>query len=185
MAVVTPQLASGQGRLMQRQRVQAPSRTTRLPPGILGNQGMSPGVVVGVDGIAPPGIVRNVYQRAQGDMAAVDVVRVDAMLCARQQARACRDFATADRIRAELRTIGVEVDDRSNTWRGGGDASDGGHRGDSMGGDRGTGMGMDVGMGVGQISQEQLFRQHTRQQVSEQQVSERASDLQSYLCRLR
>jgi cysteinyl-tRNA synthetase len=41
------------------------------------------------------------------------------LIARREQARAARDFATADRLREELQTLGVEVTDTraGPTWR--------------------------------------------------------------------
>jgi hypothetical protein len=57
------------------------------------------------------------YTREPGDTALVDVKRVDAMLMERVDAKRTRDFDTADRIRDELREMGVEIYDRERTWR--------------------------------------------------------------------
>tara|TARA_B100000524_G_scaffold344376_1_gene241577 strand:- start:365 stop:925 length:561 start_codon:yes stop_codon:yes gene_type:complete len=67
-----------------------------------------------------------------------DEERVNRMLAERLQARITRDFRTADGLRNELRSMGVEVDDKVKTWevRGGG----GGYR-DGGGGSRGGGGG--------------------------------------------
>jgi cysteinyl-tRNA synthetase len=45
--------------------------------------------------------------------------RIDALLAERQQARASRDFATADRIREELDSEGLEIIDTpdGSRWR--------------------------------------------------------------------
>ena len=50
----------------------------------------------------------------------VDEPRVNAMLAERMQAKMARDFGTADRLRDELRSMGIEVFDRERTWKAGG-----------------------------------------------------------------
>lgn len=42
---------------------------------------------------------------------------VEAVLTQREAARAAGDYATADRLRATLRRIGVEVHDDARLWR--------------------------------------------------------------------
>ncbi|CAK0814756.1 unnamed protein product [Prorocentrum cordatum] len=48
----------------------------------------------------------------------VDVDRIQRLVDERQQYRRDRDFSTADRMRDELRDMGVQVSDDSLTWRG-------------------------------------------------------------------
>jgi 5'-3' exonuclease len=57
------------------------------------------------------------YRRAEGDAAPVDEARVHALLAQRLAARVGRQFTDADRLRDELRAMGVEIDDRVKTWR--------------------------------------------------------------------
>ncbi len=67
------------------------------------------------------GIAQNVsadwfsYAPAQG----LDVRRIEALVEQRQQARANKDWSTADKIRDELATMGVRIEDASDrtTWR--------------------------------------------------------------------
>jgi cysteinyl-tRNA synthetase len=49
----------------------------------------------------------------------IDPVRVEALIAERSRARACKDFGEADRLRDELRDLGIEVTDKPNqtTWR--------------------------------------------------------------------
>jgi len=49
----------------------------------------------------------------------IDQTRVEALIAQRSQARARRDFAEADRLRDELRALGVELTDKpqSTTWK--------------------------------------------------------------------
>ena len=57
------------------------------------------------------------YARATYDRdASVDVDAVDELLVERALLRQCRDFEAADGIHAQLRRLGVEVDDRRKTW---------------------------------------------------------------------
>jgi len=54
-----------------------------------------------------------------GDTAALDVEKVEALIAERAAARRDRDFAAADRIRAQLYEMGVEIEDRAagTRWR--------------------------------------------------------------------
>ena len=57
------------------------------------------------------------YARATYDRdASVDADAVDELLVERALLRQCRDFEAADGIHAQLRRLGVEVDDRRKTW---------------------------------------------------------------------
>ena len=56
------------------------------------------------------------------------------MLARRMQAKMGRDFDTADRIRDELRAMGVEVYDKEKTWKAGGGGGFGGGGGGGRGG---------------------------------------------------
>jgi hypothetical protein len=74
----------------------------------------------------------------------VDEPKVNEMLAERNQARVCRDYDTADRIREQLRQMGVEVYDKEKTWsarlpRGGGVDSGGGGAGGRVGSWAGAG----------------------------------------------
>mmetsp|Transcript_35674 Transcript_35674/g.114078 ORF Transcript_35674/g.114078 Transcript_35674/m.114078 type:complete len:493 (-) Transcript_35674:110-1588(-) len=62
---------------------------------------------------------RHDYARAYGDEGAVDESLVDQMLLDRLIAKLQRDFGKADSIRAELKQMGVRVDDLTRTWRSG------------------------------------------------------------------
>ena len=70
----------------------------------------------------------------------VDETKVNSMLAERLQAKMTRDFVTADRIRDELRAMGVEVYDKEKTWKAGGGGG-GGFGGGSAGGGGGGGGG--------------------------------------------
>ena len=50
---------------------------------------------------------------------AADAARIEALVAKRQQARAARDWARADALRAELDALGVEVEDAdgASRWR--------------------------------------------------------------------
>ena len=57
---------------------------------------------------------------AQAVRTALSADAIDALVAKRTQAKTARDFATADRLRAELRAAGVELDDRAGGlthWR--------------------------------------------------------------------
>ena len=56
------------------------------------------------------------YTRVEGDDAAIDIGRVDDLLSARVGAKRAGDFRMADRIRNELRSLGVAVLDRERQW---------------------------------------------------------------------
>eukprot|EP01052_Picozoa_sp_SAG31_P024492 SAG31_NODE_2087_length_6484_cov_5.038528_4_plen_556_part_01 len=62
------------------------------------------------------------YRRDDDGSVQVDERKVDELLAARLNAKRGRDFDTADRIRDELRDMGVQVFDQEKTWsaRGGG-----------------------------------------------------------------
>ena len=47
----------------------------------------------------------------QGDKAAIDVARIEALMSERQEARKTKDFARADAIRNELTEMGVVLED--------------------------------------------------------------------------
>ncbi|HEY0879919.1 MAG TPA: cysteine--tRNA ligase, partial [Archangium sp.] len=49
----------------------------------------------------------------------LDAKKIEALLAARQAARAAKDFAESDRLRAELKAMGVEVLDSPSgtTWK--------------------------------------------------------------------
>lgn len=73
------------------------------------------------------------YHREPDDRAPIDVAKVDDLLSQRVAAKRQRDFTSADALRDQLRSMGVEVQDREKTWRVG--------RGGGMGGGTGGGMG--------------------------------------------
>ncbi len=57
---------------------------------------------------------------SSGEQAALTAEDIDALVAQRTQAKLARDFTTADRLRDELRTAGVELDDRAGgvtQWR--------------------------------------------------------------------
>eukprot|EP01051_Picozoa_sp_SAG22_P000760 SAG22_NODE_23_length_31399_cov_35.631313_29_plen_58_part_00 len=56
------------------------------------------------------------------------------MLAERLQAKMGRDYDTADRIRNELRQMGIEVYDKDKTWKAGGGGRYGGGYGGGGGG---------------------------------------------------
>jgi len=56
------------------------------------------------------------YTREEGDMAPIDVRRVEEMIFQRSQHRQDRNFATADAIQDELTQMGVTVFDRERKW---------------------------------------------------------------------
>eukprot|EP01045_Picozoa_sp_COSAG04_P040321 COSAG04_NODE_11725_length_692_cov_1.200675_2_plen_123_part_01 len=65
--------------------------------------------------------------RSQDDGGAkVDIQKIDKILAERALARASRDFAASDRMRDELGAMGVEVDDKANSWRSTGGEGGGG-----------------------------------------------------------
>lgn len=55
----------------------------------------------------------------RGDTAALDVVAIEELIAAREQARAAKDWPTADKIRDQLLQQGIELDDTSEgtTWK--------------------------------------------------------------------
>ena len=57
------------------------------------------------------------YTREPGDVAPIDVSRVDELLNQRHAAKRAREFPTADALRDSLRAMGVEVMDREKQWR--------------------------------------------------------------------
>lgn len=56
------------------------------------------------------------YKRMEGDVAPVDVAAVNGLLSQRVGAKRAGDFHRADRIRNELRALGVAVLDREREW---------------------------------------------------------------------
>jgi hypothetical protein len=80
------------------------------------------------------------YRRDDDGSATVDEGKIDAMLAERLQAKMSRDFPTADRIRDQLRGMGIEVYDQERTWKAGGGGGGGGYGGGG-GGYRGGGGG--------------------------------------------
>ena len=70
--------------------------------------------------------------------AQVDEPKVHEMPARRMQAKMGRDFDTADRLRDELRAMGVEVYDKEKTWKAGGGGGFGGGGGGRGGGGGGT-----------------------------------------------
>lgn len=57
-----------------------------------------------------------VYSREAGDVAEVDVRKVEALVRRRSEHRATRDFAAADAVRDELSALGVSVYDSEAKW---------------------------------------------------------------------
>jgi hypothetical protein len=57
------------------------------------------------------------YTRAAGNAAPVNEAMVNAILQQREAARRSRDYGSADRLRAMLRMMGVEVYDTEGVWR--------------------------------------------------------------------
>jgi cysteinyl-tRNA synthetase len=56
----------------------------------------------------------------QGERRALDAEAIQSLIDARAAAKAARNFAEADRIRAELREAGIELDDKPGgvtQWR--------------------------------------------------------------------
>ena len=107
---------------------------------------------------ASGGAPRHDYSRSRGDAHPIDEERVHSLLAQRLAARMGRMFNDADRLRDELRAIGVEVDDREKTWRVAGPPrrsepfasahGQGGHGG-GYGGGHGSGYGGGHGGGYG------------------------------------
>jgi hypothetical protein len=97
------------------------------------------------------------YQFAgQPGTSGVDENKVNSLIAQRLQCKMSRDFDTADRIRDDLRAMGVEVDDKVRTWAcagGGGFTVRGGGGGGGGGGDGfaagGGGAGFDNGVSAG------------------------------------
>ena len=56
------------------------------------------------------------YKRMEGDAAPIDESRVDDLLSQRVGAKRAGDFQRADRLRNELRALGVAVLDREREW---------------------------------------------------------------------
>ena len=56
------------------------------------------------------------YKRMEGDTAPIDAAQVDDLLSQRVGAKRAGDFSRADRIRNELRALGVAVLDREREW---------------------------------------------------------------------
>ena len=82
------------------------------------------------------------YRRDDDGTTQVDEDKINGMLADRLQAKMSRDFPTADRIRDDLRAMGIEVYDQEKTWRasgGGGGGGGGGHGGDHFSRDRDRG----------------------------------------------
>jgi len=77
------------------------------------------------------------YRRDDDGSAPCDLDRINSMLAERMRAKMARDFGTADRIRDDLRRLGVEVFDKERTWRIGPSAGMGGKGGGSFGGGKG------------------------------------------------
>jgi len=71
-----------------------------------------------------------------------DDAKIQALVDERTSCRRSRDFDTADRIRNELRDMGVNIDDTSDTWTG-----PGGSSGSTSGGAKGGGKGGGGGRG--------------------------------------
>ena len=67
--------------------------------------------------VRPPPPRRSGYRRVDDGSAIVNVAMVEAVLSQRVAARKARDYASADRLRAVLATIGVEISDDEKTWR--------------------------------------------------------------------
>ena len=96
-------------------------------PGMGGSMGGGGGGFGG-GGIAP-------YRRDDdGSVPCPDIERVTALLAQRQQAKLNRDFQTADVIRDQLKSLNVEIDDPSRTWKMRGAGPGGGGGGGGGGG---------------------------------------------------
>lgn len=93
------------------------------------------------------------YRRDDNGSAQVDEAKVNKMLADRMQAKMGRDFDSADRIRDDLKAMGVEVYDKEKTWKatggGGGGYGGGGYGGGGGGGGGGYGGGGGGGYGGG------------------------------------
>ena len=77
------------------------------------------------------------YVRGADDGAPVDEERVEELLAERQDMRFARKFAEADRLRDQLRDMGITVWDRNRLWRHGEASSDDDGRSGGGGYDRG------------------------------------------------
>merc|ERR1719313_1863477 len=94
---------------------------------------------------AQPGASAGGYSRQPGDTHECNVEQVLGMLVRREQARKQRNYQMGDQIRDQMRSMGIEVDDQSRTWRvarpglmggggGGGGYGGGGYGGGGYGG---------------------------------------------------
>ena len=63
------------------------------------------------------GYVRDVADASDGQLSADDEAALHQKLSARREAQRTRDFAEADRLRDELRAIGVTLNDKARTYR--------------------------------------------------------------------
>jgi hypothetical protein len=86
-----------------------------------GGGGFGGGAGFGGDGGGRFGPSGHDYQFAgQPGTSGVDENKVNSLIAQRLQCKMSRDFDTADRIRDDLRAMGVNVDDQSKTWSAGG-----------------------------------------------------------------
>ena len=106
------------------------------------------------------------WSRQEGDTAEVDEERVKSMMAERDEARAVRDYATADAIRDQLQeTLGVAVDDDMRQWWVG-ERTDKGAQGGGRGGggpawsrfDTGNAAEVDEDMVLGMLSEREAAR---------------------------
>ena len=72
--------------------------------------------------VRPPPPRRSGYRRNDDGVAVVNEAMVEAVLSQRAAARKARDYASADRLRAVLATIGIDIFDDTRTWGVGGQA---------------------------------------------------------------
>ena len=82
-----------------------------------GNEHSRSGGSGGTGGHRDLGATGHDYRRDDNGSVQVDEAKVDEMLAERLQYKFSRDFQSADRIRDDLKAMGVEVIDKTLTWR--------------------------------------------------------------------